>query len=351
MRKYTKLIMSALLPLIVACGQQESQLDSDLAIPVSVVDVKEKSIVEYINTTGTTNANKEAVLNSEMTGDYFLQLNRKTGRKFMLGNIVSKGEVIARFEDREYVNNVAIEIKKLNLEISELEYEKQKSLYEKGGVTFREMKNSEVSLNQARHDYENAQILLEKMKVVAPFKGIIVDLPHYTDGTRLNSGSPIVTLMDYNNLLMEVNLPEKYLSTIKTRQPVKITNYTLPEDTLTAEINELSPVVNNETRTFKGKILIDNHEQKLRPGMFVKADIEVARKDSAIVIPKDIILSGSRGKTVYIVQKGAAQRRTITTGLESETEVEVVSGLKRNDRLVIKGYETLRDRSKVKIVK
>ncbi len=85
--------------------------------------------------------------------------------------------------------------------------------------------------------------------------------------------------------------------------------------------------------------------------MFVKADIEIARKDSAIVIPKEIIVAGVRGKTVFIIDRGAAQRRTITTGLENEKYVEVIEGIKANTRLVVKGFETLRDQSKVKIVK
>jgi len=84
--------------------------------------------------------------------------------------------------------------------------------------------------------------------------------------------------------------------------------------------------------------------------MFVKADIETARRDSAIVISKEIIVSGNRGKTVFIVEKGAARERIITTGLETETSVEVIEGLKKNDRIVTKGFETLRNNSKIKII-
>jgi len=131
---------------------------------------------------------------------------------------------------------------------------------------------------------------------------------------------------------------------------VAITNYTLPKDTLKAKINELSPVVSTETRTFKGRLVIDNPALKLRPGMFVKADIEVARRDSAIVISKEIVVSGNRGKTIYIVEKGVARERIITTGLENETSLEVIEGLKKNERVVTKGFETLRNNSKVKII-
>ncbi len=85
--------------------------------------------------------------------------------------------------------------------------------------------------------------------------------------------------------------------------------------------------------------------------MFVKLETIVASQDSALVIPQDVILSKRRGKTVFIIEKNAAQKRVISTGLENEQMVEVLSGLKVGERLVIKGFETLRNRSKVKIVR
>jgi RND family efflux transporter MFP subunit len=244
-----------------------------------------------------------------------------------------------------------LDTKKLNFEIAGLENEKQKSLYEKGGVTYRELKNAEVALAQARTSFEDAKIQQQKTEVKAPFNGIVVDIPQITNYTRINAGTSVATLMDYSKLMMDVNLPEKYLTTIKLGQEVNITNYTLPNDTLKAQISELSPVISTETRTFKGKMTISNPELRLRPGMFVKADIEIARKDTAIVIPKEVIVAGARGKTVYVVDRGAARRRTITTGLENDKSVEVIEGLKAENRLVVKGFETLRDDSKVTIVK
>jgi multidrug efflux pump subunit AcrA (membrane-fusion protein) len=85
--------------------------------------------------------------------------------------------------------------------------------------------------------------------------------------------------------------------------------------------------------------------------MFVKIETIVAQKDSVIVIPKEIILSKRKGKTVYIVEKGAAQERIINTGIENADFVEIREGLKVGERLVTKGFETLHNRSKVKIVR
>lgn len=350
MEKSSKWILVALIPVMAACGNQASQLNNELAIPVSVADVVNKPIVQYVNTTGTAIAASQATLNTEMAGVYNLLKNPKTGVAFKLGDIVDKGQVIVRLENPETQNSIAIDTKKLNLDISALEYQKQKSLYEKGGVTLREMKNAEVAQATAQTDYENAKIQLAKFDIIAPFRGAIVDLPQVTNGTRVVANTAVVTLMDYSKLLMEINLPEKNITTTHVGQEVAITNYTLPKDTLRARINELSPVISTETRTFKGKLVIDNPDLKLRPGMFVKADIEMARRDSVIVIPKDIIISGNRGKTVYVVEKGAVRERILTTGLENETSVEVIEGLKKNDRVVTKGFETLRNNSKVKII-
>ncbi|SHF44217.1 RND family efflux transporter, MFP subunit [Mariniphaga anaerophila] len=337
---------------LAACNQQTQSESSELAVPVSVEDIRLQSIEQFVSTTGTVNATSEVTLNSEMAGDYFLQTNPATGRPFKLGDRVSKGQTIIRFENEEYVNNLAIDAVKLNLEISEQEYDKQKSLYEKGGVTLRELRNSEVSKTNAQYNYENAQIQMAKMSVSAPFSGVIVELPYYTNGVRIASGAQMATIMSYSQMYMSINLPEKNIGELQLGQEVLVTNYTLPEDTLRGKVTEMSPAISTETRTFSGRIDINNSDLKLRPGMFVKADVITARKDSTIVIPKDVILSGNRGKYVFIVgRNSAADDRRITTGLENQDFVEVIEGLSVNDRLIIKGFETLRDDSKVRIIR
>lgn len=189
------------------------------------------------------------------------------------------------------------------------------------------------------------------MNVRAPFDGIIVSLPHYTQQGQVTQGSLMVGLMAYTRMYMDINLPESAIGYVKSNQPVHITHYTLPDDTLRGEISELSPAISTETRTFKGKILIDNDRLKLRPGMFVKADIVVDQADSAIIIPKDVVLSRRNRKYVYIVERNTAILRDIQTGLEDEDNVEVIEGLKENDNLIIRGYETLRENSRVKVLK
>ena len=177
--KNIKILYLALIVIVgISCNNQQPSESADLAVPVSVENIKLKSIQQYITTTGTAKARSETELVAEIEGDYFLQVNPKTGKKFKLGDRVEKGQVIVKLQNEEYMNGLNIESRKLNLDISAQEYEKQQSLYEKGGVTLRELRNSEVSKIDAQYSYESAQIQLAKMQVVAPFSGTIAELPY-----------------------------------------------------------------------------------------------------------------------------------------------------------------------------
>lgn len=353
MKYYTYSVASLVLLAVafVGCKNQPRDTQNDVASPVSVVELKNGSISKFINTTGTALATYSVELNSQMSGAYNLQKNPQTGRPFKLGDAVKKGQLIIKLDDQEYENGVAIDAKKLNLEIVEQEQTKQKALYEKGGVTLSEMRNSEVKLTNAKYDYENAKLNLDKMSVVAPIDGVIVNLPHYTPSAKVDQNKPMVGIMSYSQMYMDINLPESAISYVKAEQPVNVTHYTLPHDTIRGVVSELSPAISTETRTFKGKLLIQNDRLLLRPGMFVKADVVVDQANNTIVIPKDVVQSNRRQKYVFIVEKNTAIRRDIRTGLEDEDNIQVVEGLKENDALVIKGYETLRENSKVKIQK
>lgn len=344
-------IIPAVLLLIYGCNRQTESSQADVEAPVGVIDVTTKSIEEVISTTGSVYPRGVIELRSRIAATYYLEKNPRTGRQWQMGDMVRTGEVIARFEDREFVNSVRLEAQELNLELAESELQKQESLYEKGGVTLRELKNASVSFINAKYALENARLQMERMRIVPTIDGIIVDLPYYTQGTQIETNSVIVTIMDYRTMYLDVKIPEKYLNTIVSGQPARLTSYTIPNDTIKAAVSQTSPVIDAESRTFKGFISADNNNYQLRPGMFVKADIVVNRKDSVIVIPKDIILSRQRGKTVYVVNQGRANERIIVTGLETATEVEVVRGLNRDERLIISGYETLSQNSRVQIIR
>ena len=349
--KNTLTLTLALILALTACRNNNQNLTADVEIPVSVQEIRLTSIEEFVNTTGTAFPKGVIELSSKITASYYLEKNPGTGRLWQMGDKVRAGELVARLEDREYVISVKLETNQLNLELAESELKKQESLYEKGGVTLKELKTASIEYENSKTSVENARLQMDKTRIIAPIDGVIVDLPYYTQGTQIATGSKIVKIMDYQTMYMDVQLPEKYISAVKPGQNVNLTNYTIPGDTIIGLVSQLSPAIDADTRTFKGNIQINNKDYLLRPGMFVKADIVTSHKDSVIVIPKNIILSRQRGKTVFIIDRGVAAERVIDTGLENISDVEVTRGLMKGERVVTSGFETLSNRSKVKIIK
>jgi RND family efflux transporter MFP subunit len=334
-----------------SCDREQDTLGKDITIPVTVEDIKPGIIEEYIEINGAVKPVMDVQIKSEIPGNYRLITNPSTGRPYVLGDRVKKGAEIIEISDKEYENNIKLSSLKLNLEITKQVFDKQQSLYEMGGVTLSELKNAEINYINANYNYEDALIRLEKMHIKAPFDGVIIDLPYYTPDVKIETGSSLVKLMDYSKLLMEVNLPEKTLGRIKPGQQVRITNYTVAGDTFPGSVNQLSPAIDPDTRSYKGFILINNSALKLRPGMYVRSEIVVASASDAIVVPKEIVVSKQRGNSVFVVDKGIAYERVVEFGLENPKQVEIVSGLTKEDRVVVKGFETLRDKSKVKEMK
>jgi len=353
MKKIRPIAYALALPLLLlySCKQPDTQIDTTIEVPVGVFEASTSTIEEFVSTTGSVYPLKEVLLSSEITGEFLLQKNPATGKPYALGDRVKKGAVIIKLEDEEYVNNLRVKSKEVDSEISKLEYEKQQALYEKGGATLRDLKNAEITQINTEYEMESSRISLEKMTIKAPFTGIIADLSYFTQGTRVAASAEMVKIIDYSSLYLEANLPEKYFKSINRGYKVYVTSYTSTEDTLSGIITQISPSIDPDARTFKCFVEVENRDQILLPGMFVKADLVVNSAEEVIVLPRDIIVSRNRNQIVYVVEKGVATERIITTGLQNDKSVEVKMGILKGESIVNSGFETLRNQSRVKILR
>jgi membrane fusion protein (multidrug efflux system) len=343
-------IISISILLISGCQQERMTAQADTTIPVRVMQMEKSSIQEFVTATGTVYAIKETILKTEQAGRYTPQRNPSTGKPFVMGDSVAANTLLFSLDNPEYVNQIAMDSKKLSLDSAEREFTKQQSVYEKGGITLSEVKNAEKALIDARYNFDNAEISLAKLEIRAPFKGIIVDLPHYTSSQWLEANTEVATLMDYSRLYAELTLPGKEMDRIQQNQDVAVSNYSQEKQKLEGKVTQISPALDPTSRMFKIKIEASNQDLLLKPGMFVRADIIVQEKADVIVIPKDIILDRRGRKTVYVVQRGIALERRLELGIETSDSVEVTQGLNPDDSLIIEGFETLRNRSRVKVL-
>ncbi len=338
--------------MFVSCGGSDSSnngASATISIPVEVEEVVTNNLEKLTTTNGTLVSTASAELSSKIGGVYRPAINPTTGKPYKIGDKVRKGSILARLEDEAYLNSISIDTKKINVEIAENEYDANIALEKKGGATQLDIKNSAVKVSSAKIDYSNALLSIEDMKVTSPISGVIVDVVYQTPGVEINSGVVLFTVMDYSKMLLDVSLSESTMSTISLDLPVYVTHYSLEGKPVEATIDQISPSIDPETRTYKAVIEVDNHDLRLRPGMFVQADIVVASVKDGIIVPREMIRSYRNRQYLYLADGTTALQTEVQTGIYNDTYIEITKGLDVGDKLIVDGYETLRDKSKITV--
>jgi RND family efflux transporter MFP subunit len=335
--------------LLGGCDEEGPNIDVESAIPVRTEPVQRQPIAEYITATSSAQANNSATLTALQSGAYRLQDHPTSEKPYAMGDVVDAGGLVAILENPEFENQVSIESKRLQYTSAQREFEKQKALFDKGGITLREVTDAERMFIDADYALENARLQLARLEVRAPFAGILVDLPHRSVGELVEAGAQLGQLMDYETLYAEVSLPGEEIDRVMPGQSLRAMPYGRAEaDTLTGEVEQVSPVLDAESRMFKVTLRVANAQLALRPGMFLKVELIADARDSAIVIARDVISDRAGNHVVYVVDKGVALERVLELGIGNREAVEVLSGLEVDEDLVVEGFETLRDRSRVK---
>lgn len=346
--KFAKIFVLLIIPiLLLACDSAEDKSAADLTIPVVVEKVKRGPIASYVSATGTLRAKREERVVAEVDG--VLHLAKTNGAAMLAGARVQAGQFLAEIENQEYLLNVRVESQKLAMENATRELQKQEALYKEGGVTEKELELARRTALDARLNYETAQLKTDKLRLKAPITGFLANLQSNAEGTRVPVGFRLCTIMDYNATLVQVNLPNTDAERVQIGQEVVVSNYALTDQSFRGKVTTIDPTIDPQTRTFVVTVEVANDKLLLRPGMFVKADIIIENHPEAVVIPKTALQTRDNKPVTFIVQGASAEMREVSTGIETREEIEILEGLTEGERLVVKGHETLRDKSKVRV--
>ncbi len=347
MRSTTRALALILIAGLQGCQSSEEQSAVDLTIPVSTAKVTTGSIASTILATGTLRAAREERIVSEVAGR--LQLATHQGQKIRNGMRVQKGMLLATLENEEYRLTVRADARKLEMENAQRELEKQEALFKEGGVTEKELEIARSTALDTRLNYESALLKLEKLRLTSPISGTLTLLQSAADGTLVPAGFQLATVSDNRSVLLDLHLPNSDMSRIRTGQRVTVSTYAIEEKTFAGEVVAIDPSINPQTRTFTTQIRIANPEGLLRSGMFVKAEIIIEQRDETVVIPRTAVQMRNGRPVAFVVLGASAELREVETGLETRDQIEILSGLEAGENLVVKGHETLRDKSRVRV--
>lgn len=195
-------------------------------------------------------------------------------------------------------------------------------------------------------DRDEVGFQFEPAPVASPIVGIIGRV--YLDrGAQVSPQVAVANVVNITNVKLRIDVSEIDLSKLVIGQKVFLSVDAYPDKDFIGTVDRISPVLDIWSRSAPVEVSIPNQEQLLKPGMFAKARIIVREKKGVLWINKDVIVNENY---VFTVVKDKAKLCKIELGMKEDTKVEVISGLKEGDLVVVMGQVGLQDDEKVRVV-
>ena len=333
---------------ICACGRQAEQRTVDLTVPVTVEAVKLGTMESLVEATGSLLPIREVELTTEIEGR-FRWVPADGAARRVQGEEVGEGDIIARIDNQEHVVNARLQVRTLARELARKALDEQETLFKRGLTTENDVEDARREKAETQSSYEDALIRIAKTEVRSPVAGFLTALTDATEGTLLPNRTAVATVIDYRKVIIDLKIPNTYIAVVELDQPIHVENYAFPNMFFDGKITAVDPALDPSTRAFRVMATVENPELMLRPGMFVRAEIVTESREDVVRIPRQYVLTRRNQKVVFVEEGGRAQMVEVEEGLEDRTHVEIVSGLEPGDRLVTSNYETLRDRTRVRV--
>lgn len=309
-------------------------------LPVEVLILRKSSLDNKVLVTGSVTANESLEIKSEVSG-------KVTSILFQEGKKVKKGDLLIQINDDE----IAAQLQKQrhNRKLNEGIEFRQRALLKKDAISQEEYDNALNSLNTAKSDITLLETQLARTKIRAPFDGVI-GLRNVSEGAYVTSSTVFATLYNISPAKIELAIPGRYSTQVA---PGKKINFTIESDVqvFEGEVYAIEPQIDPATRTLKIRAIANNEAGKLIPGQFVKVELILETIEDAILIPTEAVVPEQGGKKVFVVENGKCKEVKIETGLRTDKDLEVISGLSSQDTLITTGILQLRQGMALDITK
>lgn len=257
------------------------------------------------------------------------------------GNSVKKGDLLALMD-----KNTLIQLESSYRNI-EKNYLRSKALYENQALDQRTFDDMEALYTSSKANYETS---LDNLQIRAPFDGVVTAVTQ-KEGETFNSftGSAsgvngLFRLMKVNKMKAVIALSDKDLVFVKKGNSVKIYTDVSPEHPFTGVVRTILPEASLLSGLYTCEISLNNSNQSLRHNQFARVVISKEKARQSLIIPVSALLDSS---VVYSVEKNKAKKNNVRTGIINKDFVQILSGLKAGDQVIIEGSLGLEDGSDV----
>jgi len=280
------------------------------------------------------------------------------------GNFVNEGDLLAKIKvvaDEGQLNSARGRLAntKIVLKNAEIEYNRNKNLFEQEIISQQEFQTAELNYNRAKQDVKNSQSDFEIIKlgsaggaasantnVRATVAGTVLELPvkegdQVIESNSFNAGTTIAIIADLNKMIFEGKVDEAEVGKLKIGMPVAINLGAIQDKEFAAKLKFIAPKGNEEQGAVQFKIEGDvtlDDDLFVRAGYSANASLVLERKDSILALPEALLQFDKDTEQPYVeiqIEEQKFERKDIEIGISDGINVEIISGLTIQDKIKV----------------
>ena len=322
---------------ITSCSKPMHKNQQAFPIKVEIYKIQPKTYVKTLSAVGSLQSPYETEITSDIAGKItFLDINE--------GQIVEGNHILAKIDSSTYLAD--LKTKQATLTNAKVTLQRMQALEKEGAVSKQTLDDAIQKYNEAEAQVEYVDSVLEKTTIKAPFKGYL-SLRKVSPGTYITPGTSLTKISQVNPIEIVFSVPEAQHKSIKKGQKVKF-NIASSMHEYQGKVSTIDPVINQNTRTFQAKAIVNNPNRELTPGSFADIKIETETIQNAILIPNEAIIKDLNTTKVFKVsEENTASIQEIKIKEDDEDFALVLDGLMADDVIVTSGHQKLRPGAKI----
>ena len=190
-------------------------------------------------------------------------------------------------------------------------------------------------------------IKLKSGNILAPFSGVL-GYTGLTEDILVSNNIFIITLDDNSTIYSDIKIPENYSASIKKGLPVEVRLSSYKNKIFEGEVDFVSSRINADTRSLLSRIKVKNKNLELISGSLLEVSVKFNLRKSLSVPDTSVIIEGDKSYVYKIIDENIADKTEVNTGLRSNKNIEIISGLSNGDIIVAEGLKKVRPRGKIK---
>jgi membrane fusion protein, multidrug efflux system len=320
---------------------------SQVTAPVKVAPAKLESISQTVDGNG--------VLEPQAQADVEIAAVSQMRIEEILvspGESVKKGQQLVRLQRDPALEGEA-EKSKINLDQALVNLDRSQRLFDAGVISRQQFEQTKTERDLAQSEYDlqkrNLEYAIKNSLIRSPLDGVVASVDAVV-GQVADPAKRILRVINPHELVARLGVEIEDISKVREGQAAEVTIPNLGEgNTFSGRVSKMNREIDPSTQLIMVWVKLESADSRLQPGSFVSAQIVVRTDSSVVAVPQTAVLKDEQGSFVFVVEKDAAHKLYVETGVKTRTEVEILKGLRTGQSVVWQGNYELEDGMKVRV--